>query len=51
LTVVEYAKRLFTVMGEVQRPGTYEIPHDQSVNVLQAIAMAGGFHAWGPQAR
>jgi len=47
LTVVEYAKRLFTVMGEVQRPGTYEIPHDQSVNVLQAIAMAGGFTRLG----
>ena len=43
LAVVEYAKRVVTVMGEVQKPGTYEILPDQPVNVLQAIAMAGGF--------
>jgi polysaccharide export outer membrane protein len=47
LAVVEYAKRLFTVMGEVQRPGTYEMPPDQPVNLLQAIAMAGGFTRLG----
>ncbi len=43
LAVVEYAKRLFTVMGEVQRPSTYEMVPDQPINLLQAIAMAGGF--------
>ena len=47
LAVVEYAKRLFTVMGEVQRPGTYEMLPDQPVNLLQAIAMAGGFTRLG----
>ena len=47
IAVVEYARRLFTVMGEVQKPGTYEIPPDQSVNLLQAIAMAGGFTRLG----
>jgi protein involved in polysaccharide export with SLBB domain len=47
LAIVEYAKRLFTVMGEVQRPGTYEMPPDQPVNLLQAIAMAGGFTRLG----
>jgi polysaccharide export outer membrane protein len=43
LTVVEYAKRRFTVLGQVQKPGSYELPGDESVTLLQAIAMAGGF--------
>lgn len=43
VTVVEYAKRLFTILGEVQRPGTYEIPGGEPFNLLQAIAFAGGY--------
>jgi protein involved in polysaccharide export with SLBB domain len=43
VTVVEYAKRRFTVLGQVQRPGTYEIPNEESVTFLQAVAMAGGY--------
>jgi len=43
LTVTEYAKRRFTVLGQVQKPGTYDIPSEESVNLLQAIAMGGGF--------
>jgi len=43
LTVAEYAKRRFTVLGQVQKPGTYDIPSEESVSLLQAIAMAGGF--------
>jgi len=43
LTVVEYAKRRFTVLGQVQKPGTFEIPNEESVTLLQAIAMAGGY--------
>jgi protein involved in polysaccharide export with SLBB domain len=43
LTVVEYAKRRFTVLGQVQKPGAYEIPNEESVSLLQAIAMAGGY--------
>lgn len=45
--VVEYAKRRFTVLGQVQRPGTYEFPGDESVNLLQAISMAGGYTRLG----
>jgi polysaccharide export outer membrane protein len=44
LTILEYAKRRFTVLGQVQKPGTYEIPSEESVTVLEAIAMAGGFN-------
>jgi polysaccharide export outer membrane protein len=43
LTVVEYAKRRFTVLGQVQKPGAYEIPNEESVTLLQAVAMAGGY--------
>jgi polysaccharide export outer membrane protein len=43
ITVVEYSKRRFTVLGQVQKPGSYDIPSEESVTLLQAIAMAGGF--------
>jgi polysaccharide export outer membrane protein len=43
ITVLEYAKRRFTVLGQVQKPGTYEIPGEEKVTLLQAIAMAGGY--------
>jgi len=43
ITVVEYAKHTFTILGEVQKPGTYEIPVGGSFNLLQAIAFAGGY--------
>jgi polysaccharide export outer membrane protein len=43
LTILEYAKRRFTVLGQVQKPGTFEIPSEESVDLLEAIAMAGGF--------
>jgi polysaccharide export outer membrane protein len=45
--IVEYSKRRFTVLGQVQRPGTYEMPGDESVNLLQAISMAGGYTRLG----
>lgn len=45
--IIEYSKRRFTVLGQVQRPGTYEFPGDESVNLLQAISMAGGYTRLG----
>jgi polysaccharide export outer membrane protein len=45
--VVDYSRRRFTVLGQVQRPGTYEFPGDESVNLLQAISMAGGYTRLG----
>ena len=41
--ILEYAKRNFTVLGQVQKPGSYEIPNEQSVDLLRAIAIAGGY--------
>lgn len=43
LIVVEYSKRRFTVLGQVQKPGSFEIPSEESVTLLEAIAMAGGY--------
>ena len=43
LTIVEYAKRVFTILGEVQRPGTYEMQGESSLSLLQAIGLAGGY--------
>jgi polysaccharide export outer membrane protein len=43
LTVVEYSKRRFTVLGQVQKPGSYDMPDRNSVTLLQAIGTAGGY--------
>lgn len=43
LTIIEYSKRRITVLGQVTKPGTFEMPDDASVNLLEAIGMAGGF--------
>jgi polysaccharide export outer membrane protein len=43
LSIVEYGKRRFTVLGQVNRPGTYEMTSDEPVNLLEAIASAGGY--------
>ncbi|HTD68138.1 MAG TPA: polysaccharide biosynthesis/export family protein [Candidatus Limnocylindria bacterium] len=47
LDIAEYSKRRFTVLGQVQRPGSFEMPGDESVNLLQAISMAGGYTRLG----
>jgi len=43
LIVTDYSKRRFTVLGQVQKPGSFEIPSEESVTLLEAIAMAGGY--------
>jgi polysaccharide export outer membrane protein len=43
VAVTERAKRRYTVLGQVSRPGVYEFPPEESVTLLQAIAMAGGY--------
>ena len=43
LIIHDYAKRSFTVLGQVNRPGTYDIGSNQSVNLFEAIGMAGGY--------
>jgi len=43
ITVTEQAKRLFTVLGQVQHPGTYRFPERQNLDLLQVIGIAGGY--------
>jgi protein involved in polysaccharide export with SLBB domain len=43
VNVIQYASRRITVLGQVQRPGSYVLPSEERVDLLQAIAMAGGF--------
>ncbi len=43
LIILEYAKRRFTILGQVQRPNSYDIPNEQTITLLDAIAMAGGY--------
>ena len=43
LTVRTYARKVFTILGQVQKPGSYEIEGNESIGLLQAIGMAGGY--------
>jgi polysaccharide export outer membrane protein len=43
LTVMEYAEQWVTVLGEVQKPGQVEIPPEGGLDLLGAIALAGGY--------
>jgi polysaccharide export outer membrane protein len=43
LTVVEYAQRTVNVFGAVNAPGSITIPPEKDINLLDAIARAGGF--------
>lgn len=43
MTLIEFSKKRFSVLGEVNQPGFFMIPEGESMNVLQAIASAGGF--------
>jgi polysaccharide export outer membrane protein len=42
--VQEVKSHKFSIVGEVQKPGTY--PLTGSVTVLQGLAQAGGFRDW-----
>ena len=45
VALVGSARRRFTVLGQVNRPGSYEMPEGNpgGVDLLEAIAMAGGY--------
>lgn len=43
LNLIDFAKREFTILGQVVKPGPYEIPGGRPLGLLQAIGMAGGF--------
>lgn len=41
--VVEFSKNRFTILGQVQAPGVYTYAVSEKINMLQAIAKAGGY--------
>ena len=43
VAVTEFAKRIVTVLGEVQKAGTFEFPNQGPLDLLQAIGLAGGY--------
>jgi len=43
LTVLQYRKSTFSILGQVQKPGIYEIPEGAHVTILEAVSLAGGY--------
>jgi protein involved in polysaccharide export with SLBB domain len=43
LNIASFNSRKFTIIGQVQRPGTYEFSGGEDLGLLEAIGMAGGF--------
>jgi polysaccharide export outer membrane protein len=43
LNLVDFAERKFTILGQVARPGAYPFPGGRALDLLEAVAMAGGF--------
>jgi polysaccharide export outer membrane protein len=43
VTVLEYRKSTFSILGQVLRPGIYEIPEGTQMSIVDAVLTAGGF--------
>lgn len=43
LTISSFAKQWVTILGEVKNPGEVDIPDEGSLDLLGAIALAGGY--------
>lgn len=43
LTVLEYRKSTFSILGQVLKPGIYEIPEGTHMSIVDAILLGGGF--------
>jgi polysaccharide export outer membrane protein len=41
--IEQYHPRKVSIVGEVMRPGKYEMPEEKDMTLLEAIALAGGF--------
>jgi polysaccharide export outer membrane protein len=51
LIIEHFAERRFSVLGEVQHPGNFDFPQNEPVNLLEAIAMSGGYTRLGAPAK
>jgi len=43
LNIASYVQRKITVIGQVASPGSYELMGTESLGMLEAVGMAGGF--------
>ena len=43
IQVGQMAVLRFTILGQVQRPGSYEFPPNEKLNLMEGIAKGGGF--------
>jgi polysaccharide export outer membrane protein len=43
LNIAAYVQRKITVIGQVSSPGSYELMGTDSLGILEAVGMAGGF--------
>ncbi len=43
VNVVNFAKYRVTVLGQVQKPGSYDFPNREKLTLLEAIGLAGGY--------
>jgi len=41
--LVPYGNSTFSILGQVQKPGIYDIPEGSHVNIIEAILLAGGY--------
>lgn len=45
VTVLQYRRSTFSILGMVQHPGIFEIPEGTHVSIVEAISLSGGFTA------
>jgi polysaccharide export outer membrane protein len=43
ITVLQFRKSTFSILGQVGRPGMYDIPEGSHVSIIEAVSMAGGY--------
>ena len=43
LNVINFAKYRVTLLGQVQKPGSYDFPNRERLTLLEAIGLAGGY--------
>jgi protein involved in polysaccharide export with SLBB domain len=43
LRITEYSKRRFTILGQVNRPGIFDMPDENPLSLLEGIGLAGGY--------
>jgi polysaccharide export outer membrane protein len=49
ITVLEYRKRTFSILGQIVHTGLFDLPEGSHVSIVEAITMAGGFTATAAQ--